>query len=197
MPPAARLIRRSLKDGDAHPRQRLGAAQRGDQCVDGSIRFAVDVHPRLGPRAEEIFEQRNRGLAVDKGLRDLRPRQLADLSRTAASSAADRCRGTPPARRRRSPVRRSRDSDSRGRPHIRTPAWCSPAHRWRRLDGRTRAVRPSRGTDDEGCSYGKYRRSTWLTRSQFARPSTTRSSARFRPRPKTTSPRRSRSPRRP
>ena len=46
--------------------------------------------------------------------------------------------------------------------------------------------RPSRGTDDEGCSWDKYRRSTWLKRSLFARRTTTRSSARSRLRPQPT-----------
>ena len=147
---------------DAHPRQRLVRRSAATSASTAASILQSMLTRASGHAPSRSSSERDRRLAVDQGLADLGPRQLADLAGPAARAHADRCRGRPRARRRRSPARRSRGSDSRGRSRTRTPAWCSPAHRWRRLDGRTERSVPVEDTDDEGCSYGKYRRSTWL-----------------------------------
>ena len=135
--PRSRRMRRSLNAADAHSIERAAPAH----AATSAGAAASDLQSMLTRRSGHVpSRSSSSGIGASpstSAVLHLAPRQLADPPGPTAGAAAGRRRGTPPARRRPSPARRSRRSGSPGRRRTRTPASCSRARRWHHRGGRT------------------------------------------------------------
>ena len=125
---------------------RIGASDHLDQWLDRLVGLRIDVDPDVGPRAEDVLEQRDRFATVDQRPRHLGPGQLADDAGPVGDSielvvveghehavGGDVDVGLEVA-------------DTRGRPRVGRPAGCSRVPRMHRHGGRRGSGRGGRGT---------------------------------------------------